>query len=168
MKQEDKYSIRRKALIYFATLVIISGLISLSFLEHKWYSTFPPLSKIPIYIILGITLNFSIIFGIIDIINYVFGVFQRNYDKTIVESQIQIMWVFLVSLVMGSLYGFIFGLFDVEDAKRFEFQAKLLHEEFICLPIAAVLGFIGGVVNEYLRIKVYLFFFFLNKPKILK
>ena len=157
MKQEDKYSIRRKALICFATLVIISGLISLSFLEHKWYSTFPPEAKIPIYIILGITLNFSIIFGIIDIVNYSFGVFQRDYDKTIVESQIQIIWVFIVSLVMGFLYGFIFGLLDVEDAKRFEFQAKLLHEEFICLPIAAFLGFLGGVVNEYLRIKVYLF-----------
>jgi hypothetical protein len=133
--------------------VIISGLISISLLEHQWYRKFSPISKIPVYILLGITLNFAIIFGFIDLINYVIGLFQTSYAKTIVESQVQIIWVLGVSVIMGLIYGFIFGLMDVEDSKRFEIQLNLVNEEYACLPFAGFLGFVGGLGNEYLRLR---------------
>lgn len=145
---------KKLLLILFASLIIISGLISLSLLEHQWYRRFNPISKIPVYIILGVSLNFAIIFGVVDVINYFIGLFQNNRDKSIVESHIQIVWVLINSLIMGWIYGLIFGLMDVEDAGRWEFQGKLLIEEKICMPIAGLLGFFGGFINEYLRIRV--------------
>lgn len=153
MTPEDQYSARKPSLMVFSVLVILSGVISISLLEHQWYKVLTPMSKIPVYILLGITLNFAIIFGFIDLVNYVIGLFQTSYAKTIVESQIQIVWVLAISVIMGSIYGFIFGLMDVEDSKRFELQLNLVHEEYACLPFAGFLGFIGGLGNEYFRMR---------------
>lgn len=153
MGPEDAYASRKPSLLIFSLLVIVSGLISISLLEHRWYQKFSPISKIPVYLLLGITLNFAIIFGFIDLINYLIGLFQSNYSKTIVESQVQIIWVLMISVILGMIYGFIFGFLDVEDSKRFELQPNLIHEEYACVPFAAVIGFVGGLVNEYLRIR---------------
>ena len=153
MTADDKYSSRKPSLLIFSALVIISGMISISLLEHQWYRRFSPISKIPVYVLLGITLNFAIIFGFIDLINYLIGLFQTSYSKTIVESQVQIFWVLVMSVIMGLIYGLIFGLLDVEDSKRFELQPNLVHEEYACLPFAGFLGFIGGLGNEYLRLR---------------
>lgn len=153
MSTDDQYASRKPSLFLFSTLVLISGLVSISLLEHQWYRKFSPFSKIPVYILLGITLNFAIIFGFIDLINYLIGLFQSSYSKTIVESQIQIFWVLLMSVIMGLTYGLIFGLLDVEDSKKFELQPNLIHEEYACLPFAGILGFLGGFGNEYLRMR---------------
>jgi hypothetical protein len=32
-------------------------------------------------------------------------------------------------------------------------ERKLMREEHYCMPVAAVLGMLGGIVNEYLRQK---------------
>ena len=60
-------------------------------------------------------------------------------------------------------YGLIFGFFDVEDAKSNILELKLIVDEYYCLPIAGFLGFIGGIVNEYLRMKGDFFMFELDK-----
>lgn len=153
MSPDDAYSSRKPSLLLFSLLVIVSGFVSISLLEHRWYQRFSALEKIPVYLLLGITLNFAIIFGFIDLINYLIGIFQTNYAKTVVESQVQICWVLLISVILGLIYGLIFGLLDVEDSKRFELQPNLVHEEYACVPFAGVLGFVGGLVNEYLRIR---------------
>ena len=152
MSSEDVYSNRKPFLLCFSALIIISGLISISLLEHEWYRKFSALSKVPVYIILGITLNFAIVFGFIDLMNYLIGLCQSSYAKTVVESQIQIFWVLIMSIIMGLIYGLIFGLLDVEDSKRFQLQPNLVHEEYACLPFAGILGFVGGLGNEYLSI----------------
>lgn len=63
------------------------------------------------------------------------------------------MWVLLFSIIMGSLYGFVFGLMDIEDYYMTKLEIKLIQEEYYCIPIAAILGFAAGVLNEFLRVK---------------
>ena len=54
---------------------------------------------------------------------------------------------------MGFFYGLLFGIFDVEDQRGNKLDIKLIKEEFYCIPIAGLLGFFGGTINEYLRMK---------------
>ncbi len=63
------------------------------------------------------------------------------------------MWILLFSIIMGSLYGFVFGLMDIEDYYMTKLEIKLIQEEYYCIPIAAILGFLCGVLNEFLRVK---------------
>jgi hypothetical protein len=57
---------------------------------------------------------------------------------------------------LGVFYGLIFGIYDVEDSTMENLNLNLISEEYKCIPIACVLGFIEGVINEFLRIKVIL------------
>ena len=42
---------------------------------------------------------------------------------------------------------------DLEDIRNFyKLERKLIAEEKICIPLAILLGFFGGIINEYLRI----------------
>ena len=50
-----------------------------------------PTTKIPLYGLLGVTLAFSIIFSIIDIINYLVGFFLPSYSKAIVDGKEQVI-----------------------------------------------------------------------------
>ncbi len=59
----------------------------------------------------------------------------------------------LFSVVIGGFFGMIFGLFDVEDARGNLLDLRLLKEEYYCIPVAALLGGIGGAINEILRTK---------------
>jgi hypothetical protein len=54
---------------------------------------------------------------------------------------------------MGGLFGFIFGVMDVEDAAQYTIALALKKEEHMCYPIGIVLGGLAGFGNEILRIK---------------
>jgi len=53
-------------------------------------------------------------------------------------------------MVMGFIFGLIFGLLDVEDEKLINLKVALMREESICYPIGLVLGGIASVANQYL------------------
>lgn len=51
----------------------------------------------------------------------------------------------------GCIFGTIFGIMDVEDEVSYQLGLALKREESYCYPIGGVLGFAGGVWNEYAR-----------------
>ena len=59
---------------------------------------------------------------------------------------------------MGSIYGFIFGLMDIEDANKFTIKMLIMKEEGYCFYIGIILGGIAGFLNEFLRKNVIFFF----------
>lgn len=63
----------------------------------------------------------------------------------IVETPGQVYSILIVSIIMGAVFGFIFGTLDVEDAGD-KLATKLWIEEQICLPIAFTLGATAGVL----------------------
>ena len=52
---------------------------------------------------------------------------------------------------MGFLYGIIFAILDVEDAKSKNFVFLIVQDFRLSLPIGCVLGFFGGCYNEFHR-----------------
>ena len=55
------------------------------------------------------------------------------------------------AVIMGSLYGFIFGILDLEDANMYKLAMLAMKDESYCYPIGLLIGGIAGVVNELMR-----------------
>jgi len=143
---------KRMQLTVFALLIIISGVVCFV-LERNWFVGLTPLSKVPLYTILGVSVAFALTFSVVDLINYVLGFLQVSIAKPLVESTSQVYAVLMVALVMGGIFGFIFGVMDVEDEVSYQIRLALLREEHYCYPIGAVLGGVAGFANEYLAEK---------------
>lgn len=63
----------------------------------------------------------------------------------------------IVSGIIGAACGLTFGLFDIEDALGWEFIQLFVLEMGITMLVGAFVGFVGGLINEYLRQSVKCF-----------
>ncbi|ETW30143.1 hypothetical protein PFFCH_02454 [Plasmodium falciparum FCH/4] len=59
--------------------------------------------------------------------------------------------ILLFTITMGGIFGFIFGLLDVEDESSHHIRLALMKAENCCFPLGAVLGGIAGFGNEVFR-----------------
>jgi len=146
----DQQARPKTQLALFAVLIVISGFISIV-LERDWFVGLKPMSKVPLYSLLGISVSFALVFSVVDFVNYAFGVFQAAVAKPLVESMAQVNLVILTAIVMGGIFGTMFGYLDVEDAAGYRVRLALFKEEHYCYPVGAVLGGVAGFGNEYLR-----------------
>lgn len=129
---------------------MLSGVLAI-LLEKNWFMVLDSSSKIPLYAILGLAVTFTLVFALVDVINYTATFFLRPYDSVPVESGYQIMSILLASLVMGSVYGLVFGFMDIEDQKLYNIKDALIHDEYFCYPFGFLIGGLTGLINEYLR-----------------
>eukprot|EP00922_Rhytidocystis_sp_ex-Travisia-forbesii_P033737 GHVS01050118.1.p1 GENE.GHVS01050118.1~~GHVS01050118.1.p1 ORF type:complete len:301 (+),score=49.25 GHVS01050118.1:283-1185(+) len=143
---------RKLQLMFFALLIILSGILCFV-LERNWFIGLNRFAKVPIYVLLGISIAFALTFSLVDLINYTMGLVQHTLARPLVESKNQVYLVLCLSLVKGALFGLVFGVMDVEDEAAYHFRLALLREEHFCYPIGAVLGAVAGFGNEYLRQK---------------
>merc|ERR1711904_575775 len=141
---------KRKPLAAFAALIIVSGVICFA-LERQWYMGMTPLMKVPLYIVLGTSVAFALTFSVVDLVNYILGFLQVAIAKPFVESASQVYMVLTTALIMGGLFGLIFGVMDVEDEVSYQIRLALLREERYCYPVGAILGGVVGFMNEYIR-----------------
>jgi len=150
MTPDDGTVQRKQRLMMFSCLILVSGLLCF-ILEKQWFVGLGPLSKVPLYTVLGTSVSFALTFALVDLVNFVLGFFQVYVARPLVESNEQVTAVLSLSFVMGSIFGFIFGVMDVEDEVSYQLGLALKREESYCYPIGAVLGLGGGVWNEYAR-----------------
>jgi len=143
---------RRKHLRAFSWLVIASGIICVG-LDREWYFHMHRALKIPIYCMLGVSVSLALTFSVIDVVNFVFGLFQGNtMSRPVIESPNQIHLGICLAVLMGGIFGCIFGNFDVADPVVYKLKIQnLLASELYCYKIGAALGAVGGFCNEYLR-----------------
>jgi len=136
----------------FSFMVLFSGIICF-FLEANWFIGMRAGWKVPLYSILGVSLCFALLFSIIDLINYCStGLCDCcHMTKALVETETQVYLVVGTAMVMGFVFGLVFGLLDVEDEKLSNLKVALLREESICYPIGALLGGGAAAVNQWLR-----------------
>lgn len=142
-------STMRTVLIGFAILVIASGSLCI-FLDTHWFH-FRPLFKIPLYSLLGMSVCFAFTFSLMDLLNWLVGACQNNDSIALVESKEQVYLVLGTSIVMGFVFGLIFGIMDVEDKHGWALRNALIHEEHYCLPVGLLIGGIAGYFNSVLR-----------------
>ncbi|EPR60616.1 putative membrane protein [Toxoplasma gondii RUB] len=141
---------RKMQLQFFAALIIASGILCFV-LKKNWFVGLHPVVKVPLYTLLGIAVAFALTFSLVDMVNYLLGFFQSSVAKPLVESKEQVNLVLFTALLMGGLFGFIFGVLDVEDEVQYHVRLALLREQHLCYPIGAILGGLAGLGNEILR-----------------
>ena len=135
----------RLLVLAFSGLVLLSG-FSCFLLEKDWFKTIPPKAKIPMYMMLGVSLCFSVSFTAVDLLNAYHD--RHSYDmrrRSLVSTPQQVGVVLTGAVAMGAAFGLMFGSMDVEDAVE-----KLRTEERASLPIGVLIGGIEGAVNSVL------------------
>jgi hypothetical protein len=129
-------------IIGFSILVIFSGIFCF-FLERDWITVLKPNAKIPMYIVLGTSLCFALTFSIVDLVNqgafhcirailfsHTIGICSecpcardeesqhqrvRRPVQPYMQSSAQMSIILIGSIIMGAVFGFSFGILDVED-----------------------------------------------------
>eukprot|EP01017_Pseudomicrothorax_dubius_P013291 TRINITY_DN1579_c0_g1_i12.p1 TRINITY_DN1579_c0_g1~~TRINITY_DN1579_c0_g1_i12.p1 ORF type:complete len:126 (+),score=18.93 TRINITY_DN1579_c0_g1_i12:65-442(+) len=89
LRRADADETKTRFLFFFATLVLASGLSSF-ILEKDWFASFSPILKIPLYTLLGLAISFSVNFALIDLINYLYALFNDGHRRTLVETTPQV------------------------------------------------------------------------------
>jgi len=138
-------------LMAFSVMVLFSGFLCFV-LERNWFRRMSPGLKVPLYSILGVSVSFALLFSVIDLINYCTGFCcQGSNSKPLVETEKQVYLVVASAVLMGALFGLIFGLLDIEDESITHLKMALMREESICYPIGALVGGAASTLNQYLR-----------------
>lgn len=149
---EDPLQMKKLHLSIFAGTIIVSGALCF-LLDRKMFVGLAPWMKVPLYMTLGLAVAFALTFSIVDLLNYILGFCQSSVAKPIVESSQQVYLVLVVSLAMGVIFGFTFGLLDVEDEQAYHIRVALMREEHYCYPMGIALGALAGFGNEHFRQK---------------
>ena len=141
---------RKQLLLSFASMVIVSGL--LCFAVEKNVMGLSAAARVPIFTVLGVSVCFALTFSFIDLFNWAVGQCQASGSAPLVETPQQVYLLLAVSVIMGAVFGLIFGLMDVEDAgPGRSMKLALLKEESYCYPIGLVLGAGAALLNNRSR-----------------
>lgn len=65
------------------------------------------------YIVLGVSLNFTLIFGFIDTIDFALNINKEN-QQSMVGTPHQVMIILCISSAIGFIYGLLFSAMDIE------------------------------------------------------
>jgi len=131
-------------------LVMFSGILCFM-VDKTWFTELSAVVKIPLYSILGISVCFALLFSVIDLINYCTSICCRAFqNKPLVETENQVYLVVFTAVLMGSLFGFVFGLLDVENQNA-DLYFQLQRERTYCYPIGALLGGVASAINQNMR-----------------
>ena len=142
---EPKDLFRFKYIFILGCLILLSSLFTL-LLHIDYIHKLNYQYKIPFFCVIGISITFAIVVTSIDLINLCFALFYgKKMVNPLINSYKQIMPLIYLSCLMGFIFGGIFAIFDVEDAKLSNISDILGKEEGFLIPIAVVFGFIAGL-----------------------
>jgi hypothetical protein len=145
----------------FALLVVASG-IACFFVTNAFVTGLSAGGKTPLFMLLGISLSFALTFCFTELVNANLcakccSCFQSDSASSsstaesdgIIKTRVQLMVIFGAALLMGALYGILFGSLDVEMASpaHNRFETLLLAS----MPVGLVIGGVVGAVNQWLR-----------------
>nr|CEL76821.1 TPA: hypothetical protein BN1205_062580 [Toxoplasma gondii VEG] len=157
----------RNLLFAFAFMIILSALFAL-FVDKAWFSSINWVVKIPMYCLLGNTLCFLLVFAGVDIVNFycdmvwwegrgnscgvggITGCFSDTAGlpgqpsaPLPVHNSAQVCVLLVGSLLLGSVFGFFYGLFDHDDVYA---SVRLIQDRYVCVPIAVIIGTFTAVL----------------------
>lgn len=133
----------------FGGFMIFSGLLCFV-LRKDWFVGIDYKAKIPFFAILSVSLTFIVVFLIVDCINCVASS-CKAVSQPIVQESRQTYLMALSAILMGFLYGLIFGILDLEDVELYRMAIMAMKEESYCYPIGIIIGALTGILNEIMR-----------------
>lgn len=137
-------------LVSFVAFNALAGLLCF-LLERDWSHGLSAHSKVPLYMLLGSCLAFSVNFATLDVLARI-ECFQDSH--MLVRAEWQVRVVAFTSLATGAFYGMAFGVLDVEDAMARSpaaFRAALNREAQICYPLGASSGAFAAIAARLLE-----------------
>mmetsp|Transcript_3287 Transcript_3287/g.3619 ORF Transcript_3287/g.3619 Transcript_3287/m.3619 type:complete len:234 (+) Transcript_3287:32-733(+) len=137
--------------VYIGSILIILAGSLFFLLDRSTLQKLPYLIKIPIFGYIGVSIELGQLIMIMDTINWIFGHFQRNIDRAIIDGKTQSIYMIAISGFIGAACGVTFGLLDVEDSQGWDFAFLFIEELIITLRLGLMAGFAGGVINEFVR-----------------
>ena len=141
---------KQKFFTYSSWVVLAAGVLCL-LLEKDWNRDFPYILKVPIYILLGMSLTYLVSFAILDFMNFASSYLQHSSSPHAVESTDQIVALLANCFVCGLIYGLVFSVMDIEDSTYGQLKNRFFYEIGFCMPIGIIGGALGGLGNEILR-----------------
>ena len=144
------YISNEKNYIIFITsiIILISGVFCF-FLRKNWTRNFYLIPKIFVFLYLGISLCFLLLFGVLDFFNFLLTFFQNENSLAFVETKDQSITLLIFSIVMGSYYGFIYSIVKIEK-NNFSLESQMSWNHHFSLPFGIFCGIIWTLVNEVL------------------
>ena len=136
----------RMMVLSVSVLVLCSG-FACFLLEKDWFKRISYMLKVPLYMILGITLSFTISCSLVDIVTMGCDRCRENYKMPLVWAQQQIFLILAGAMVIGAAVGLMFGVMDVEDH-----LAKIRYEGWVLVALSSVCGFITGAANAVAQV----------------
>jgi hypothetical protein len=109
------------------------------------------------YTLLGSSISFTIAYALLDLSSL--GLFNckclnRAYHvRSLLAYPTQIYVIAISTSIMGAIFGFLFGVLKVENEDEWRTHTRLLEQQLLSLPIAAILGAVVLVVNTYIADK---------------
>ncbi|KAL1529907.1 hypothetical protein AB1Y20_000835 [Prymnesium parvum] len=136
---------KRALVLGFSVLVMCSG-AACFLLEKDWFMHVPYLLKVPLYMLLGVSLSFTVSCSLVDIASGCIDRVSDEYSRVFAWSPHQVFLILAGAVVMGAAVGFMFGVVDVED----DFS-RIQGESATLVGICSVFGGITGAANVLLE-----------------
>ena len=133
----------------FSGLMIFSGLLCFV-LRKDWFVGIDYRVKIPFFALLGVSLTFIVMFLFVDCINCCAGICNPN-SRPIIEDSRQTYLIAGSAVLMGFLYGLVFGILDLEDVELYKLAVMAMKDESYCYRIGLIIGGLTGILNEIMR-----------------
>ena len=130
-----------KCFMVLLSLLVVAGGVSCFVVDHNGETLgIPPLAIIPFYILIGTTVSFAVMFGLVDLVN---AAFASNAGVPWVENQRQIILVLVSSLMLGAVNGIVLGLLEFLRIDKNHFRG-FLRQEVIVVPVGSLVGCVTG------------------------
>ncbi|KAK6590458.1 hypothetical protein RS030_152319 [Cryptosporidium xiaoi] len=141
---------KRKFLLIFSCLITLSGLICF-LLENDWFIGTSPIVRVPVYTLLGLSVSFALAFSLVDVVNYLSGLIYSNDYPLLINSKAQIVFVVCSSLLIGVIFGFLFGLVEDSHEQIHYINISMMKQKYYCYVIGIFVGAFCGFGNEVIR-----------------
>jgi len=145
--QRHERMVARTLVLASSVLVLCAG-ISCFFLERDWFKTdsVTYVLKVPMYMMLGVALSFTISCSLVDIVNSLIDRCRSEaYALPLVWSPQQVFIILAGAVLVGATVGLLFGWLDIEDHTR-----RVQQEGWTLVVICSWWGGLTGLANVLL------------------
>ncbi len=151
-KPDDNLFSEPAVVLAFSAMMILSGVLCFA-LEKDWFVGTNYKWKVTYYAMLGMSVAFIVIFIIADFLNYCSLVCMTVFARPLIECPRQIYVLTMASVLMGAMYGLLFGMLDVSEANIYRLALVQLSGKAHRFQIGMALGAVAGIASEVMRQK---------------
>mmetsp|Transcript_28478 Transcript_28478/g.69454 ORF Transcript_28478/g.69454 Transcript_28478/m.69454 type:complete len:652 (-) Transcript_28478:213-2168(-) len=137
-----------------AVFLISCGLVCLM-LEGDFASHMSSAARIVVYASVAISLCFSIVFVLVDLVTRAANLCRHRKARPLAEHPTY-SWLLAVSACISGLYfGYVFGMLDLENMNKGRIELALQQQNYYCYPLGCLLGGITAFINRFMALSVH-------------